>query len=792
MATLVPGEMARMYALGGLMRGGASRGGYIDGRVYVSIGGSDVGWVKDDPKVGTLINSLSITQQLDEVPDTATLRINAAVPPAGGEVVIALGSQNGRRLFAGYGLTRNQLYAADKPANIQADFSAVDYTWLLAFAKVTKQYRNVSGTAIIADLIATYGAANGFTTNAVQANLPALEITFTDEDVPNAITRLMRRLGGHWFVDYAKDIHAWIGEDATMAPPMALTPTHPSLADVRATVDQTQALTRCYVEGRGSRIVADVLPGESMIPLESADMFPVAPDVFGKVSFAGSDGGAQHIGYTGVSAGGAGSLVGPGIGPSAAVSLAAVAGAGVNTGAHDYVTTFVTATGESLPGPRATVTTGAVADPTDPPSNVFNSPYHQFNGSTIPIGDSVTFLYAYSTTAMGQPVTTDVTAATAGSTPITTVSNQDPYNPTNSAPVVFTIRHSADPRVRRILIYSYAASRPGWGFLLQIENLPQFSAGNQVNTAGSGYSNLTIPPPGSNSTAQNQIAVSNIPIGSATVTGRKLYRTAANQTPLKLLTTIANNTATTYTDAAADATLGATAPASDTSGLQQPAGKVPAGATALPVAGASAFLPTGGWAVIGNGEQVIRYTGITGGSLTGIPASGSGAITAAVAYNSTVTAPGMLTGIPATGARAIVQRITAGDEVYLVVQVDDTGAQSLLASRLGVATGIREEWVADRRLSYTEAKARGQATLAVRPLDALSLSYRCRDLGTSVGKTITVNLPAPTNIVGTFRIQAVTITNFRPYAWQPPTFLVQASSTRFTFEDWLRIMKTDT
>ncbi|HMJ87579.1 MAG TPA: hypothetical protein VK504_30585, partial [Vicinamibacterales bacterium] len=142
------------------MRGGASRGGYIDGRVYVSIGGNDMGFIRDDAQVGTIIDSLSITQQLDEVVDTANLRINAAVPPAGGEVVIALGSQNGRRLFAGYGLTRNQLYAADKPANIQADFSAVDYTWLLAFAKVTKQYRGMSGTAIIQDLIATYAAGN--------------------------------------------------------------------------------------------------------------------------------------------------------------------------------------------------------------------------------------------------------------------------------------------------------------------------------------------------------------------------------------------------------------------------------------------------------------------------------------------------------------------------------------------------------------------------------------------------------------------------------------------------------
>ena len=274
------------------------------------------------------------------------------------------------------------------------------------------------------------------------------------------------------------------------------------------------------------------------------------------------------------------------------------------------------------------------------------------------------------------------------------------------------------------------------------------------------------------------------------MTARKLYRTAANQAQLKLLTTLANNTATTHTDTLADASLGANVPASDTSGLQQPAGQVPAGSTTLPVAGTAPFVSAGGWAVIGNGEQAIRYAGVTGGALTGIPASGNGAITATVAYNSTVTAAAMLTGIPTSGARALSQRITAGDEIYLVVQVDDTAAQSALAAALNVSSGIREEWIADRRLSYAEAKARGLATLAARPLDEMTVAYTCRDLNTAVGKTITVNLPAPTNVAGVFRVQQVTIANFRPHPTQYPTFSVVASSNRFTFEDWLRIIRT--
>jgi hypothetical protein len=57
-----------------------------------------------------------------------------------------------------------------------------------------------------------------------------------------------------------------------------------------------------------------------------------------------------------------------------------------------------------------------------------------------------------------------------------------------------------------------------------------------------------------------QVMVENIPIGPSNVTGRKLYRTAAGSATLKLLTTISDNTTTTYPDTKPDASLGATAP----------------------------------------------------------------------------------------------------------------------------------------------------------------------------------------------------------------------------------------
>jgi len=61
-----------------------------------------------------------------------------------------------------------------------------------------------------------------------------------------------------------------------------------------------------------------------------------------------------------------------------------------------------------------------------------------------------------------------------------------------------------------------------------------------------------------------QVALSGIPLGGASVTGRKLYRTTAGGSTYLLLASIADNTTTTYTDNIADASLGAQAPSTNT------------------------------------------------------------------------------------------------------------------------------------------------------------------------------------------------------------------------------------
>jgi hypothetical protein len=299
--------------------------------------------------------------------------------------------------------------------------------------------------------------------------------------------------------------------------------------------------------------------------------------------------------------------------------------------------------------------------------------------------------------------------------------------------------------------------------------------------------------PAVNTATAAQVSLSAIPLGAAAVTARRIYRTAAGASQLKLLATLGDNTTTSATDLAADAALGVNAPTNDTSQLQQPTGNVLAGSPTLPCASIAAFPPTGGWAIAGS--QNIRYTGISGNALLGIPASGPGAITATITFNTTVVAAAMLTGIPATGLGVIKYTILKGDPVNVFVQVDDLDAQAAVRVQLPGSDGIIEDEIQDGRLSYTEGRARCQARLdLLAELDSegkvgvISVTYVCRDINTIAGATATINLGPPINLRGDFLIQRVGVAQFNIPNLHP-TYTVEASSIRFSAEEMLRLLR---
>jgi hypothetical protein len=283
----------------------------------------------------------------------------------------------------------------------------------------------------------------------------------------------------------------------------------------------------------------------------------------------------------------------------------------------------------------------------------------------------------------------------------------------------------------------------------------------------------------------NRILVT-LPIGPAAVTLRELYMSAVTG-PRRLIAYINDNTTTAYTVTTPDSAItGATEPIADSSGLQQPSGQVNPGSSVLPVANGAPFRPTGGWVILGGG-QVVRYAGIQGNTLTGVPTAGAGSITTTVLYGQQAIPSPMLTGVTglSTHIPGSKDALLKGGAVHVWVQRDDMQAQAEHAARTG-GDGVVEFVIVDTSLPLDALAARCEADLArfARPL--VTVAYATRDLDTKSGKTVMVDLPPPLGIVQTLTIQEVTITEIDIAPHLLPRFTVKASSVRFSLEDTVR------
>jgi hypothetical protein len=278
----------------------------------------------------------------------------------------------------------------------------------------------------------------------------------------------------------------------------------------------------------------------------------------------------------------------------------------------------------------------------------------------------------------------------------------------------------------------------------------------------------------------NQIAVANIPIGATGVTSRELYMSPVGASARKLALVIGNNTATTGTITASDATLAGAAaePSADTSGLQQPQGQINPGSPFLLVASTAPFRGAGGWVTLPGG-QTIRYTGISGSNLTGVPTEGPGSITTAVIYGAPAVPTPML-----VGASGLTKPLLKGASIHLWVQRDHLLAQAEHAARTG-GDGVVEYLLVDMRRGLASLTARCDAELELFARPLVEVNYATRDLKTKSGKLVTIDLSSP-SIHETLTIQEVTITEIDIVPGLAPRFTVKASSVRFSLEDTLR------
>jgi hypothetical protein len=716
---------------------------------------------------------LTIHDALNDAPNTASLSVQGTAPVDGQDLRISINSDTPRLLFNGTLQTTDLTYQG-KPAQTVWPVSAIDDLARLNQKRPFGVWYGTAADAIAGYLIAAF--APGFTATHVQSGLPLIAITFDGtEPFSSCLSRIATLVGGAYYVEDL-DLHLFQTETSDAPDAIDSTPGR-FLHDPPITVktDDSQVRTRVYGKGHGEAVPSDVAGGATVIPIADAVMFnPLGGKAIAGTSPDGAQ--SQLIAYAGIQLGGTGSLVGPGATPSTAPTLTAVAGAGLGNGVYTYAYTDVTAAGESLPSPLRSVTTGAaITNPVGAPV-IQNSTNHAY-GSSWAIGASLYIVVTY-LNAVGE------TIASAQSNTITAAVSFGSFAldlDVTSLPV------SPDPSVVTKKIYLHVNS--GWDSYGTLPNASSF----QMNLQQNGYiPNVSATgPPGANTTAGNQVSLAGIALGPTGTTQRKVYRTAVGGAQLKLQQTIANNTALVgVQDATADGSLGANAPTSDTSGLTQPAGQVNAGSTTLLTASAGPFNSGGGWLLL-PGNQTVRYTGITGNTLTGIPASGAGSILTTVLYGSQVVAAPALIGV--TGLSFAMQK---GAMVHLWVQRDDLAAQAIRiatdAAQGRVSDGVVEYTVTDERRGEASLSAICDAQLALYSRPIVTVTYATRDVKTKSGKTVHINLTTPPIGPIDLLIQDVTITEIDQAPGVPPRFSVTASTVRFTLDMLLRTLVDST
>ena len=152
---------------------------------------------------------------------------------------------------------------------------------------------------------------------------------------------------------------------------------------------------------------------------------------------------------------------------------------------------------------------------------------------------------------------------------------------------------------------------------------------------------------------------------------------------------------------------------------------VPPGSSEIPVETSVWYDPDGGQVQFQG--QIINYTGVTANSLTGIPATGFGAVT---------------------------HLIPAGSNINIRVMAEDTDAQNAAAQAAGEGDGVHEYSLTDQRLSIDGALARAQAELAMFKDPIVIGSYQTFERNIRSGASLVVNLP--NRLVGTYKITKVT------------------------------------
>lgn len=251
---------------------------YLQSRSNIARSGvTYAGWVKANPELkvnGTtrsvLHDGFEIQYTLDS-PALFRFKVNPAVftPNVGQSVTFAWTTPN-CYWFTGTILRRSITLDADTGRLYTCE--AVGDVWLLdRYAHVSRTYYNQGVNTILAHILANY-TNGGFRVGYCPMTLGTIEeITFADEPVSDAISRLATAVDAHWF-SHDRVISLFDTLPDGNAPSI----TNTNTVQIRDSVyddDLSQVRTRVQVFGGGGRATAQTAFGSTSIPVDELSWY---------------------------------------------------------------------------------------------------------------------------------------------------------------------------------------------------------------------------------------------------------------------------------------------------------------------------------------------------------------------------------------------------------------------------------------------------------------------------------------------------------------------------------------
>jgi hypothetical protein len=455
-----------------------------------------------------------VTQRRRGQPTQLTIEFFGFTPTVGQEVILGAGALT-NRLFRGKITSVEQVRFRQNQGRIIYACTCLDWGYDVDGARhVSAKFTSSTGTAIAVALVGTFAPA-GFTANNVQGGLATLsEIQFTMQSLNGALQQLCDRLGGYFYWDFNKDLHLFT-TDASGVPTESLTSSNKHVRNFRYKQDIEDLRNRIYVEGNGTTIPVVLAAGVDKVPLDDSSMFSSSGGIAKLES--------QSITYTSVTAvTTATTVAGVPQSPSRIVSAAAVAGSsGGVLGTVSYKVVHRSDRGDSEPSTVGGGSSATVAAVSAPGAPITVTPSTTVDGGVTPgtRNYTTTFVTPEGETLAGDRTTNKTIAAVLA--------------PSGSLTVT-----------------------PGAGGSVPVSST--FNVGVSYVTAA-GQTEVSWFGTVSTSGVQNRISWSSIPVSSdGRVTARKLWRSASSGdiASMQLLTTINDNSTTTYTDNSANASLG--------------------------------------------------------------------------------------------------------------------------------------------------------------------------------------------------------------------------------------------